>query len=169
MAAISEARWPRPRPSARGPRCDCAVTSAVRGSVSEQAGIPTVLKAQPLRPNWTELNRQPSGSIPVSATILLLAVSMNCGPSRCLGDPRRASVSWLEFRPRWPNVPRSQAICARPAGRRQRWRHKDFDAPHPIRVILLRLSGVMAFTGATAGCCQPQIHRASGSGRICTL
>lgn len=60
----------RQRP--RGPRlrCDCAVTSAVRRGVSEHPGIPAALKTQPIRPNWTELNWQPSGSIPVSATIL---------------------------------------------------------------------------------------------------
>jgi hypothetical protein len=40
-------------------RCDCAVTSAVRGGGSRCRGIPTVLKPQRLRPNWTDLNRQP--------------------------------------------------------------------------------------------------------------
>jgi len=49
-------------------RCDCAVTSAVRGGVSEQRGILSVLKPQLFRLNWTRLNCQPSGSIPVSAT-----------------------------------------------------------------------------------------------------
>ena len=51
------------------PRCDCAVTSAVRGGVPEHPGIPIALKTQPLRPIWTHLNCQPSGSIPVSATM----------------------------------------------------------------------------------------------------
>jgi hypothetical protein len=50
-------------------RCDCAVTSEVRCGVSDPPGIPTGLKTQLLRPNWTELNWQPSGSIPVSATM----------------------------------------------------------------------------------------------------
>src|ERR1039458_2512538 len=61
-AAVSPARL--------GPRlrCDCAVTSAVCGGVSDHRGIPTLLKTQPLRPNWTGLSCQPSGSIPVSAT-----------------------------------------------------------------------------------------------------
>lgn len=50
-------------------RCDCAVTSAVREGVLDHRGIPPGLKTQILRPNWTRLNWQPSGSIPVSATI----------------------------------------------------------------------------------------------------
>jgi len=50
-------------------RCDCAVTSAVRGRVSDHLGILARLKIQPLRLNRTGLNGQPSGSIPVSATI----------------------------------------------------------------------------------------------------
>ena len=49
-------------------RCDCVVTSAVRGGLLEHPGIRTVLKPQPLELNWTGLNCQPSGSIPVSAT-----------------------------------------------------------------------------------------------------
>ena len=49
-------------------RCDCAVTSAVRGGVPEHRGIAGGLKTQPLRLNWTGLNCQLSGSIPVSAT-----------------------------------------------------------------------------------------------------
>src|ERR1035441_9884079 len=58
-------------PAPRGPRlrCDCAVTSAVCGGVSDHRGIPTGLRTQPLRPIWTGLNWQPSGSTPVSATI----------------------------------------------------------------------------------------------------
>lgn len=58
-------------PAPRGPRlrCDCAVTSAVRGGVSDHRGIPTGLRTQPLRPIWTGLNWQPSGSTPVSTTI----------------------------------------------------------------------------------------------------
>ncbi len=47
------------------------VTSAIRGGVSEHPGIPAELKTQPLRPNWIEMNRQPSGSAPVSATTFL--------------------------------------------------------------------------------------------------
>src|ERR1017187_8534755 len=58
-----------PAPLGTRLRCDCAVTSAVRGGVPEHLGIPTALKTQPLRPNWTGLNWQPSGSTPVSATI----------------------------------------------------------------------------------------------------
>ena len=54
-----------PRPATR---CDCAVTSALRGGVSAHLGITTVLKRQPLRPNWTELNWRLAGSTPVSAT-----------------------------------------------------------------------------------------------------
>src|SRR5260221_10766245 len=73
-ARAREGKFPnrRQRPvRALGPRlrCDCAVTSAVRSGVSEHPGIPAALKTQPLRPNWSELNCQPSGSIPVSATI----------------------------------------------------------------------------------------------------
>jgi hypothetical protein len=61
---ISETRRRQCAPSAH----DCAVTSAVHSGVSEHRGIPTGLKPQPLRSNWTGLNWQPSGSIPVSAT-----------------------------------------------------------------------------------------------------
>src|SRR6266853_4295500 len=68
MGAISEGPAASPAPLGPRLRCDCAVTSAVHGGVSEHRGIPTGLKTQPLRPNWTELNWQPSGSIPVSAT-----------------------------------------------------------------------------------------------------
>ena len=50
---------------------DCAVTSPVRGGVSAASEIPAVTKTQPVRPNWTGLNCQPSGSIPVSATNLM--------------------------------------------------------------------------------------------------
>jgi len=49
-------------------RCDRAVTSAVRGGVPERPGIPNVPKTQLLGPNWPELNWEPSGSNPVSAT-----------------------------------------------------------------------------------------------------
>jgi hypothetical protein len=45
------------------------VTSAVCGGVSDHRGIPTGLRTQPLRPIWTGLNWQPSGSTPVSTTI----------------------------------------------------------------------------------------------------
>jgi hypothetical protein len=53
------------RTSAHG----CAVTSAVRGGVSQHPEIQAVLKTQPVRPNWTEPNWQPSGSIPVTPAI----------------------------------------------------------------------------------------------------
>src|ERR1017187_2365068 len=57
-------------PGQLGPRlrCDCAVTSAVRGGNSVHRGILTVLKTQLLRPNWTGLNWRSAGSTPVSAT-----------------------------------------------------------------------------------------------------
>jgi hypothetical protein len=55
-------RWKRP------PFQERVMTSALRGGVLDHPGIPTGLKPQRLRPNWTELNCQPSGSIPVSAT-----------------------------------------------------------------------------------------------------
>jgi hypothetical protein len=70
------------------PRCDCAVTSAVRGGVSDHPGIPTGLKTQLLRPNWTELNRLPSGSIPVSATNSSTTYR-ECAVTRC--DAQRTS------------------------------------------------------------------------------
>jgi predicted nuclease of predicted toxin-antitoxin system len=67
------------------------VTSVVRGGVPEHPGIPTALKTQPLRPIWTRLNWQPSGSIPVSATkssrlygstpVLEASVDENLAPS----------------------------------------------------------------------------------------
>jgi hypothetical protein len=57
-----------PSPLGTRLRCDRAVTSAVRGGVSDHPGIPTVLKRQPLRPNWTDLNWRTAGSTPVSAT-----------------------------------------------------------------------------------------------------
>src|ERR1019366_842641 len=60
-------RWARGAPTR--PRCDCAVTSAVRGGILDHPRIPTVLKTQPLRPNWTELNWRTAGSTPVSATM----------------------------------------------------------------------------------------------------
>ena len=63
-------------------RCDRAVTSAVRGGVSDHRGIPTGLKPQPLRPNWIELNWQPSGSIPVSATNSSITYG-HCAGTRC--------------------------------------------------------------------------------------
>ena len=63
------------------PRCDCAVTSAVRGGVLDHRGIPTGLKTQLLRPNWTEPNRQQSGSIPVSATMFSIP-SRDCAHTR---------------------------------------------------------------------------------------
>ncbi len=47
---------------------DRVMTSALRGGVLDHPGIPTGLKPQPLRLNRTELNWQPVGSIPVSAT-----------------------------------------------------------------------------------------------------
>src|ERR1017187_8443021 len=64
-------------PAPLGPRlrCDCAVTSAVCGGVSDHRGIPTVLKTRLLRPNWTELDWQSSASIPVSATKFSTACS----------------------------------------------------------------------------------------------
>jgi hypothetical protein len=43
------------------------VTSAVRGGVLEHPGIRAALKTKLLSLKRTELNRQPSGSIPVSA------------------------------------------------------------------------------------------------------
>ena len=49
-------------------RCDCVVTSAVCSGIPGHRGIQGGLKTQPLGPNWNELNWQPSGSIPVSAT-----------------------------------------------------------------------------------------------------
>ena len=65
LAQVSEGKVGR----APRPRCDCAVTSAVRGGVPEHPGIPTGLKTILPRPNWTDLNRQPACSIPVSATM----------------------------------------------------------------------------------------------------
>ncbi len=62
-------------------RCDCAVTSAVRRGISEHPGIPTGLKQQPLRRNWTGLNHQPPGSIPVSATMFSIP-SRDCAHTR---------------------------------------------------------------------------------------
>ena len=48
---------------------DRVITSAIRGVVSQHPGIPTVLKTQLLRLNWTELNWRLAGSTPVSATM----------------------------------------------------------------------------------------------------
>ena len=48
---------------------DRVMTSAIRGGVSQHPGIPTALKTQLLRLNWTELNWRLAGSTPVSATM----------------------------------------------------------------------------------------------------
>ena len=61
-----------PAPLPARPRCDCAVTSALRGGIPEHPGIPTILKRHPLRPNWTELNWRLAGSTPVSSYHLFL-------------------------------------------------------------------------------------------------
>jgi len=87
-------------------RCDCAVTSAVHRGVSEHRGIPTVLKTRPVKPNWTELNWQPSGSIPVSATNSLytygLCAAICSGPVKFTVDlPLGCLASFaIEIRPK---------------------------------------------------------------------
>jgi hypothetical protein len=74
-AAAGARKLPKPQPC----RCerlsylraghDRVMTSALRGGVLDHPEIPAGLKPQPLRPNSAELNWQPVGSIPVSATI----------------------------------------------------------------------------------------------------
>ena len=96
-AAFARERWPRPLPSGRRLRCDRAVTSAVRGGVSGHRRIPTVPKTHPLRRNWAGLNRQPSGSIPVSATKFstdLQPPSDNARRSSGFSKIRKSQPSW---------------------------------------------------------------------------
>src|SRR5260370_17952295 len=67
-----EGKFPNRRQrSVRAPgqrlRCDCAVTSAVRGGVSGLPPILAPLKKQLPRPHWTLLNWQLSGAIPLCA------------------------------------------------------------------------------------------------------
>src|SRR5260370_35789982 len=69
-------------------RCDCAVTSALRGGILKHPGIPTVLKTQLLRPNWTGPNWRSAGSTPVSGTIFFLTYGPRVTTSE---QPRRRS------------------------------------------------------------------------------
>jgi hypothetical protein len=62
----SSAQAVAPNPS---PSDNQVTTSAIRSGVSDHPGTPRVLKTQLLRTNYTVLNWQPPGSIPVSATM----------------------------------------------------------------------------------------------------
>jgi hypothetical protein len=61
--------WRRPSTATSGTLAARRCSLAATWRVPERPGIPTALKTKPLRPIWTGLNCQPSGSIPVSATM----------------------------------------------------------------------------------------------------
>ena len=83
-------------------------TTALRSVCSITFRIPTILKRQPLRPNWTELNWRTAGSTPVSATKESTTYGL-CAVTRC--DAQRASgippqktkpCCWQLARQDWP-------------------------------------------------------------------
>ena len=72
------------------PGTDRATTPAVRSGIPGHPGIPSVLKSQPLRLNWTELNRRSAGSTLVSDYRVFIDLQpLLCGRASSIRTPKK--------------------------------------------------------------------------------
>ena len=133
------------------PRCDCAVMSAIPDGVSDHRGIQAGLKTQTPGPNWTELDCQPSGSIPVSATYSFNSLQL-------LPTLRRSGESgyfWILKRLRWKSTVRTAAGSSCRAQSSTKMKPKSSRFPSPENRFAARHSSERASHGLAAPRCVP--------------